>query len=384
MKVVIANCFETYEDRVDMLKNYFLKKGYEVSVIQSDFLHFSKKTRKEKKENYTFVKSLPYYKNLSLRRMASHYHFSYKVYQIIKRIKPDIVYALAPPNSLLKFGAKYRQLNPNTKFITDIIDLWPETMPISKYKDFFLFKKWGELRDKSLERADLIVTECDLYIDIINNHKINHKIKTLYLAKTDSKVEFNDQLNSEELHIAYLGSVNNIIDIECIKQIVNMINKYKHTTLHLIGNGETKDLFIREITQTGAKLIDYGVVYNKNQKKEIFDKCHFGINIMKESVCVGLTMKSIDYFQFGLPIINSIVADTKKIVEQEKVGINITDLEASQVVEQILNLNHRDINMMKKNAHSVFEKYFSEQAFEMKLDNIISNVLDLEMVSNGD
>lgn len=31
---------------------------------------------------------------------------------------------------------------------------------------------------------------------------------------------------------------------------------------------------------------------------------------MKTSVCVGLTMKSLDYYAGGLPIINTIAGDT--------------------------------------------------------------------------
>lgn len=42
---------------------------------------------------------------------------------------------------------------------------------------------------------------------------------------------------------------------------------------------------------------------------------------MKDNVCVGLTMKSIDYFQHGLPIINNIQEDTTEIVKQYKVGL---------------------------------------------------------------
>ena len=43
---------------------------------------------------------------------------------------------------------------------------------------------------------------------------------------------------------------------------------------------------------------------------------------MKKSVCVGLTMKSIDYFEFGLPIINNIKGDTWNAVEEYGIGIN--------------------------------------------------------------
>lgn len=50
MKVVtVINCFETYEHRVDLVHKYFKENGYQVSIIQSDFNHFQKIKRKEKK-----------------------------------------------------------------------------------------------------------------------------------------------------------------------------------------------------------------------------------------------------------------------------------------------------------------------------------------------
>lgn len=41
---------------------------------------------------------------------------------------------------------------------------------------------------------------------------------------------------------------------------------------------------------------------------------------MKPDVCVGLTMKSVDYFRHDLPILNNIPADTAELVDREPGG----------------------------------------------------------------
>ena len=51
-------------------------------------------------------------------------------------------------------------------------------------------------------------------------------------------------------------------------------------------------------------------------------RCHFGFNLMKPDVRVGLTMKSVDYFRHDLPILNNIPADTAELVDREQVGVN--------------------------------------------------------------
>lgn len=73
--------------------------------------------------------------------------------------------------------------------------------------------------------------------------------------------------------------------------------------MHIIGNGEKKEQFIQEVLAVGVKVIDHKEVYDQREKQEIFDQCNYGLNVMKSSVCVGLTMKSLDYMCAGLPII---------------------------------------------------------------------------------
>lgn len=38
-KVCIVNCFDTYEQRVDLLHDYFIKHGFETVVYTSDYRH---------------------------------------------------------------------------------------------------------------------------------------------------------------------------------------------------------------------------------------------------------------------------------------------------------------------------------------------------------
>lgn len=50
MNVVIVNCFDTYEHRVDLLHRFFKKQGDHVKVYTSTFRHFEKVERTDKKE----------------------------------------------------------------------------------------------------------------------------------------------------------------------------------------------------------------------------------------------------------------------------------------------------------------------------------------------
>lgn len=373
MKAVIVNCFDTYEDRVDLVHDFFKKLGYDVTVIQSDFRHFKKVHREESKKEFIFVKSKPYYKNLSLSRLSSHYKYASDAFKLVEKLKPDLLYTFVPPNSLAKFAASYKQKNMQVRLILDLIDLWPETMPIGKAKKFPPFTFWGAMRDKSLKHADFVITECDLYKSVLGDALKNIKTETLYLAKRDINVISNPKLNEYEIHLAYLGSINNIIDIPRIKKIIESIKIVKPVTLHIIGDGENKQELIDAARAGGASVNYYGKIYDPQEKQDIFDKCHFGLNIMKDSVCVGLTMKSIDYFQHNLPIINNIKGDTNNLVFKYNVGFNINNLDINMILK-----NEYDIQ--RENTLNLFNKYFSVNTFEKKLNNILKQIYnDLEI-----
>lgn len=371
MKVAIVNCFDTYEERVKLLYKYFNDRGHDVSVIESDFRHFKKEKRKDTIKDFIFIETMPYFKNMSIDRMKSHYIFSRDVFKVVEKIKPDILYVLLPPNSLAKFAAKYKAKNNNVKLYFDIIDLWPETMPMGGIKIIPPFIYWKNLRDKYLSSADVIITECNLYQNVMKKVLECCNTETIYLARLENKVKFNPQINIDEVNLCYLGSINNIIDIEKIKKIIKSINIIKPTTLHIIGDGEKRQILIDEITSIGANVEYHGKIYDQIEKQKIFDRCQFGLNIMKDSVCVGLTMKSIDYFQYGVPIINNIQEDTANIVDKYKLGFNITNSNIDEIAIKIADCNKAEIIQMKNNTHKVFDELFSYEAFRKKLDKAI-------------
>ena len=288
---------------------------------------------------------------------------------IVEKIKPDLLYTLVPPNSLARSAAKYIQKHKEVKLIFDLIDLWPESMPIGKIKKIPLFAFWKEMRDKSLRFADFVILECDLYKIVLGDAINGINVETVYLANKDINAASAPMLREKEIHLAYLGSINNIIDIPKIKEIIAALKEIKPVTLHIIGDGESKQELIDAAERAGASVVYHGKIYDPQAKQDIFDKCHFGLNIMKNCVCVGLTMKSIDYFQHGLPIINNIPGDTAEIINKYKVGINIDkDLKSSCFLNDILNSLNCDI---KQKCISVFNEIFSVKNFYNKLDKII-------------
>lgn len=363
MKIAIINCFDTYEERVGMLYNFFIKRNCLVNVFTSDFMHIEKRKRSNYITDYDYIKTIPYYKNISLSRIVSHYFFATNVFKKIQNSEFDLIWILLPPNSLIREAKYYKKIHSRTKVIADFIDMWPESMPVSNFFLRPISFFWKRLRTRNLICVDQVITECNLYQEILYKEFNKSKIFTLYLARKIEPIIIKKNYNNKKVILCYLGSINNLIDIRLIQKILyNTIEKYD-IDLHIIGDGEKREFLINKCSETGTKVIYHGKIYESKKKKMIFDMCHYGINIMKESVFVGLSMKSMDYFAAGLPIINNLKGDTWDFVEKNKIGINI-----SETYEIVPYMN----DSIRIRTRDFFVNKFSEEAFESDLINIFN------------
>lgn len=385
-KAVLISCFNYYDNRLKFVEKMLLEKNYKVDYLYADFDHIKKeKISVSNKLNSTILKVPQYTKNFSINRIISHLVFSKRVYEFLNSNSPDLIYCMIPPNFLSYYVGKYKKKYNKTKLIFDIYDLWPESFPLKKENKLLniLIRPWGLLRDKNINKADMIITECDYYQKILKLDE-SIEINTLHLMKTESKEE-EQKINKkimikqiehtpEKIEIAYLGSINNIIDIENITLFLKKLNDKKRVKVNIIGTGENKSYFLSKLTQANVEWIDHGIVYDFDKKRQILQSSYFGINMMKNTVTVGLTMKSIEYFQFGLPLLNNIKGDSQKLILKEKVGFNLIKENFEEISKEISNLSYSELINMKKQSRKVYEDYFSKKAFNIKLRKIITDL----------
>ena len=351
-----------YNVRTEKFVNDYVKKGYDVIYVTSDFDHMTKKRYCfNEYKNSKQLHVISYKKNLSISRILSHLMFSYKTFYMLLACKPELVYVEVPNNSLVKSSAKYKKIN-NAEIIVDVFDMWPESMPV-KTKNMIVnwgFDIWRNFRNKNLKFADQIWIECDYYRELLSAQKINLPMETKYLKLKNAETSIEMKVSEEEIDLCYLGSINNIIDISLIEKIVSEFAKNKRTRIHIIGDGERKDEFLDILKKNSIEIIDHGKVYEIDKLQEIFDQCWFGINVLREDLAIGITMKSISYFRGGLPIINTVQGDTSRFVEECNIGINVDRHDVKSCVLRILNITKDDLACMKNNTRNLFEQKFAE------------------------
>ena len=358
MRAVIVSSSYSYLERVKLVKEFYDQQGYETMVLLTDYIHVSKTYAGWSEKDYIFINTKPYKKNISVQRLYSHYRFAQDVAEYLSNMKVDLLYVMLPANSLARVASAYKEANPDTHLYFDVVDLWPETMPIDHFKNTYPFRKWKALRDNYLEYAERIYCECNLFKQVMGKEN-DAKFRTLYWVKTNELQENTPNLSNEELKLCYLGSINNVIDINYIVKMCDELSKYRKVVLHIIGDGERRQELLQKLKSVNMDVKYHGLVYDAREKQEIFDQCHFGLNIMKPSVCVGLTMKSLDYFWAGLPVINNIHGDTWDMVEAYGIGFNGYE----KLVEKLGELQQETYLVMRKNVRCMYEKHFTKEAF---------------------
>lgn len=377
-RALIISCFDTwYYNRIEPIAEILEEKGYRVKILVSDYQHVKKEYIYDRNDRCTYIHVPGYKKNLSVKRIASHMLFGVKVNQFLGTCQPDLIYLILPPNNTAVYCNQYKRKNPCCKYIVDIIDLWPESMPLRGLKRTLPALLWKRMRDESLKTADCIFTECKLYQKKLNNLSDLDKTGTLYLYKRQSREEYQlvrqiiaDRENrgitvtEDHFSFAYLGSINNIIDIDGICNFLNSLTgKGIRITVEIIGDGERREEFLARLKSAGVICNYHGMIYDETEKIKILTPCDYAFNMMKKTSQVGLTIKSIDYFSYGLPLVNNIRGDTWNLVHKYGIGVNIdgSHIQSISAVDRTKIL-------------SIFQKYFSREAFAEKCRKILSCV----------
>lgn len=380
-RAVIVTTFDnySYNVRVKYIEHCLFLMRYDVTILSADFDHRNKCHYSAQRANLELLHVPEYTSNMSFKRMYSHYRFAHLVYNRLREIRPDFIYGSTPPNFLVKYLAKYKKQFHSVKLVYEIGDLWPETLPLSgKIKAVaspFLYI-WRILRDRYINGGDGVICECDLFQKVIGKSVKLHNAQTIYLCKENCIVNFAPKLIDGVLNFAYVGSINNIIDIDLIVDTLVLINKQRPVHFEIIGDGENAGVLFDKCEKAGIDYVNRGLVYDEQQKVSILSRCQFAFNIMKTSVMVGATMKSLEYFHSGLILINNIPADTAEIISKYGCGFNICKESVEIVSSEIAKLTAEDIVNMQKASRLVFVEKFDEKIITKQFKKYIESVCE--------
>ena len=375
IKAVVVTSMSPFEARARLAAEELCARGFETTVLLPDFLHIEKQKKTASPPPGAEYVHMPVYrKNLSLMRIAALCVFSRGALTRMRALHPDLVYAIVPANTLARASARYQKDNPASRLIFDINDLWPESLPVpDRTKKWPPLTLWRALRAKNIGRACGVVAECDLFANILKK-ETDRAIYVARMASEDPLLPMAPKLDPDTLRLGYLGSVNNIIDIDTIARLIRELSKFRRVELVVVGEGERLGALEAAARGAGAEVLIRGAVYDLEEKQRIFDQCDFALNLMRDTVRVGLTMKSVDYFRMGVPLINAIPCDTRVWVAQCGVGVNLTSDLAGDA-RRISAIGATENFAMRERCRALFTRELTRDVFCGRLAEVFDAVL---------
>lgn len=248
--------------------NILKEHNYDVTVICGSFVHKIGNDLLNDNEKFKFmeieganflvIKSKKYEGN-GIGRILATLKFQKDVLKVTKKMpKPDIVisdYVGLFGNKFLKFKTKY-----GAQFITDVLDLWPETfvdMGVLK-RNSIVTKILYNLEHKAYRIADYCIFSSEGGADYFIEKKWDKQnggdldvSKVLYINNGVDLNEFNynknntvledEDLNSDKFKAVYLGSISDANNVKLIVDAANILKDNKNIIFLIYGDGSRKE-----------------------------------------------------------------------------------------------------------------------------------------------
>jgi len=362
---------EIYFNRFRYLALELVKQGYKVTVVTSNFQHFTKEFRKESlyyEEGYSivFLKEKGYKNNVGWGRLASHHYFckALKNYLNTLEQKPDLIYSAFPLICSNLVAGEYAKKN-HIPFIVDIQDIWPESISsyFGKLTIFIspIIQLFSLRANKAYGYADGLVAVSKTYLE--RGLKVSDpKEKTVAFIGADIKtIESILPVKKEynEFWVTYIGTLSYSYDTKTILHAANLLKDYPDIKFLIIGQGKEEES-LQILNDTLDTEVSFLGVMHYEKMISYLKESDLGLNAIKGYATQSITNKLSDYICTHTPILSS--SENKEIqnlIENNELGLNYCSGNAQELSEKILSLynNRKKLIDFKENMKIVESRF---------------------------
>lgn len=367
-------------------------KNANVEIVTSKFSHLRKSQRsitEEQRNNcsykITMLDEPAYRKNVSLKRIYSHYIMGRNLKKYLKnREKPDIIYCVVPSLDLAKVAAKYADEN-NIRFIIDVQDLWPEAfkmvfnLPVISNVLFYPMKKQANY---IYAKADEIIAVSQTYVD--RALEVNKECKSGHSVYLGTDLNYFDQLAKknkcmdkpkDEIWLAYIGTLGHSYDLISVIDSLKILKDKGINNIKFIvmGDGPLKSKFEEHAKENDIYVeftgrLDYGEMVG------ILTVCDIAVNPISHGSAASIINKHGDYAAAGLPVINTQESqEYRNLLNEFSAGSNCENNNPRDLADKLLMLC-RDDNLRKdmgENSRKLAEEKFDREKTYSSILNLL-------------
>lgn len=346
------------------------ERGYVPAVFCANINHFTGETR-SLNMNYeidevdgipfVFVKTTPYRGN-GLDRIKNWYSFYRNLFRIYKEVigrlgKPDLILASSVHPLTMVAGVQIAK-RIGVPCICEIRDLWPEAIfNVGKAKengligrilkkgeywiyrnaDALIFTKEG---DTDYLREQRWLTEQGGRIDFKKCYYINNGIDyKRYLAQIEEDVLSDDDLESDNFHVVYTGTLRKVNNIENIIDAAYILRQHEDIDFLIFGEGVLRQDLEKAVRDKGLSNVKFKGYVNRQYIPYILSRS--SVNLLNYAQDLynwkrgNSSNKMFEYLASGKPIISTVKMGYD-ILERYQCGVTLEECTAECLAKGIL------------------------------------------------
>jgi glycosyltransferase involved in cell wall biosynthesis len=354
-------------------------------LVASNYDHITKRVI-NKNDEIIRLPVIKYRKNISLLRVFSYFGFVKNVLKIVDEQKPQIV-LVCVPDYLTAIALLAKKKHNKFLLIIDVVDLWPEAFPLPRHVPGII-KNYINIISKKIrtvifKNADLIFYQSTYFLKRFRARNRRDFLLTMCIPREKSQNVAGKCGNIRKtINIIFLGSINHITDIISLGKILETMSKTRKVKCYIIGGGEGLKKLKFLLLNTNVKLTSLGVSFQKDIKRVLLNKCHFGFNGYKRETDVAVSYKALEYLANGVPLLNQTQNDLTNIVKKTGCGFNYQSNNLKLLTRRLLKLSNSDHARMKKKAYVAYNNFFSFRKYEQTFQKGIKNLLRSQNVTS--
>lgn len=380
-------------NRFNYLGDLLSENQLNIELVTTDFSHNKKMKRGEIvgefKYKITLLSEPSYQKNVSIKRLYSHYIMGENLKKYLKsRKKPDVIYCAVPSLNVASVAARYAKKN-NIRLIIDIQDLWPEAFKLGFRMPVIsdiLFYPMRRKADNIYTAADEIVAVSQTYAD--RALEVNKKCMEAHsiflgteLASFDRLADENKLMDKseDEIWLAYIGTLGHSYDLTCVIDALKIIHDkgIKNIKFVVMGDGPLKSKFEEHAKEQGIYAKFMGRL-NYGKMVGILTVCDIAVNPITKGAAGSIINKHADYAASGLPVLNTQECpEYRKLISDYSAGLNCENNNPADLAEKLSVLCNDKVlrKTMGQNSRRMAEDRFDRKKIYHKIAGIINKTI---------
>jgi len=354
-RVLLINAFEKipgerFRDQRYTFLYEMIKPRAEVRWLSSTFHHWTHSVRDpglipaDDRQNIHLIPTLPYKKNIGIRRMVSYAGLSFRTLLELRRLpwRPDVVVGMGPVEQMF-IAALYGRLT-GVPVIIDVIDTWPDLFPnvLGRKWSWFLrglLSPYFLLSRMAFAWASQVSAVSETYASWARRRGRRQDAKSFsvfYLGCRNDAFDIGAaRAAGSVVKCLFAGQFEFTYDVEVILSAARLLQLNGRSDIRFVlcGDGRKRRLVEREAAQLPNVEL-HGWVTPEELNRIAMD-CQVGLCCYTSGAPQSIPTKIFDYLSMGLYVISSLEGEPDTLLRQEGCGEKYVCGDAGSLIEAI-------------------------------------------------